>query len=205
VGVQVINLNDTSPAAPTNSRNGKWQKGATTGNDPTYGVPIFPVSVNMPDMVGDTGSGGADGLVPAPPAGSAAAGKFLKADGTFQMPPGGVSVAGITIDGGGLTLATGTKGFFQVPYSGTITGWTLLADVSGSAVLTVKKSTYAGFPTTTSIVASAPPTLSSQQKATSTTLTGWTTAITADDVLEYDLTSATTVTRITLELQITRS
>jgi hypothetical protein len=40
----------------------------------------------MPDMVGDTGSGGKDGLVPAPPAGSAAAGKFLKADGTFAVP-----------------------------------------------------------------------------------------------------------------------
>jgi hypothetical protein len=38
-------------------------------------------------MVGDTGSGGAAGIVPAPPAGSAAAGKFLKADGTFAVPP----------------------------------------------------------------------------------------------------------------------
>jgi hypothetical protein len=38
-------------------------------------------------MVGDTGSGGAAGIVPAPPAGSAAAGKFLKADGTFAIPP----------------------------------------------------------------------------------------------------------------------
>jgi hypothetical protein len=37
-------------------------------------------------MVGDTGSGGAAGIVPAPPAGSAAAGKFLKADGTFAVP-----------------------------------------------------------------------------------------------------------------------
>jgi hypothetical protein len=202
---QIINLNDTSPAAPANSRNGKWQKGATTGNDPTYDVPIYPVSVNVPDMVGDTGSGGADGLVPAPPAGSAAAGKFLKADGTWEDPAGRVSVVGITIDGSLSVPATGTKGFFQVPYSGTITGWTLLADQSGSAVLTVKKSTYAGSPTTSSIVASAPPTLSSQQNATSTTLTGWTTTVTAGDVLEYDLTSASALTRLTLELQITRS
>jgi len=42
-------------------------------------------------MVGDSGSGGTAGLVPAAPSGSAAAGKFLKADGTFAVPPGGSS------------------------------------------------------------------------------------------------------------------
>lgn len=39
-------------------------------------------------MVGDSGSGGTKGLVPAPGAGDAAAGKYLKADGTFAVPPG---------------------------------------------------------------------------------------------------------------------
>jgi hypothetical protein len=160
-------------------------------------------------FTGDMGSGGAAGAVPAPPAGSAAAGKFLKADGTFAVPAtaptGIVSTAGITIDGGGSTPATGSKGFLQIPFAGTITGWTLIADVSGSASITVKKSTFAGFPTTTSIVAAAPPALSSQQNATSTTLTGWTTAVAVGDVLEFVLASATTLTRLVLELQITRS
>lgn len=40
-------------------------------------------------VVGDSGSGGTKGLVPAPAAGDAAAGKFLKADGTFAVPAGG--------------------------------------------------------------------------------------------------------------------
>lgn len=39
-------------------------------------------------MVGDSGSGGTKGLVPAAGAGDAAAGKYLKADGTFAIPPG---------------------------------------------------------------------------------------------------------------------
>jgi hypothetical protein len=39
-------------------------------------------------MTGDTGSGGARGVVPAPAAGDAAAGKFLKADGTWAITPG---------------------------------------------------------------------------------------------------------------------
>ena len=44
--------------------------------------------ISVPVMVGDSGSGGTKGLVPAPTAGSAAAGKFLKADGTFAVPSG---------------------------------------------------------------------------------------------------------------------
>lgn len=43
------------------------------------------------DFEGDSGSGGDGGLVPAPPAGSAAMGAFLKADGTWAVPSGGGS------------------------------------------------------------------------------------------------------------------
>jgi hypothetical protein len=39
-------------------------------------------------MVGDSGSGGTKGLVPAPSAGDAAAGKYLAAGGGFSVPPG---------------------------------------------------------------------------------------------------------------------
>jgi hypothetical protein len=119
--------------------------------------------------------------------------------------PPGIGAAGITIDGGGSTPATGSKGYVQVPYAGTITGWTLLADQPGSAQITVLKSTYAGFPVTSSIVGTAPPSLQSQQNATSTTLTGWTTAIAASDILEFHLDSAAGITRLNLELQITKS
>ena len=52
------------------------------------GSPTVNVSASDPPMVGDTGSGGTGGNVPAPPSGSAAAGKFLKADGTWAVPPG---------------------------------------------------------------------------------------------------------------------
>ena len=41
------------------------------------------------DFVGDSGSGGAAGRVPAPGAGDAATGKFLKADGSWDVPAGG--------------------------------------------------------------------------------------------------------------------
>lgn len=44
---------------------------------------------SLPVMVGDTGSGGTAGIVPAPAAGDAAAGKYLDADGTWSIPAGG--------------------------------------------------------------------------------------------------------------------
>lgn len=55
------------------------------------GTPSFRALVggDLPAMVGDSGSGGTKGAVPAPAAGDAAAGKYLKADGSWQVPPGG--------------------------------------------------------------------------------------------------------------------
>ncbi len=47
-------------------------------------------------MVGDSGSGGTKGLAPAPGAGDAAASKFLKADGTWDVPTGSGTVADFT-------------------------------------------------------------------------------------------------------------
>jgi hypothetical protein len=44
--------------------------------------------ISTPVFEGDTGTGGTIGAVPAPPPGSAAAGDFLSADGTWEVPPG---------------------------------------------------------------------------------------------------------------------
>lgn len=42
-----INLNDASPAAPAAAVNVRWQKGASSGTDPVYGIPIYPVSAHV--------------------------------------------------------------------------------------------------------------------------------------------------------------
>lgn len=57
------------------------------------GTPSFRVLAqsDLPVMTGDTGTGGAKGAAPAPAAGDATAGKYLKADGTWAVPPGGGS------------------------------------------------------------------------------------------------------------------
>lgn len=94
----------------------------------------------------------------------------------------------------------------QCPVSGTIVGVTVTTTGgTGSCVIDVEKSTYAGYPTTTSITAAAKPTISSGTKYTDTTLTGWTTAITAGDVLKFQLESSSVFTNITIILHIQES
>lgn len=66
--------------------------GAGTG-DPTDLTATQATAILDP-VVGDSGSGGTKGLVPAPGSGDAAAGKFLKADGTFAVPSGGGNAFG---------------------------------------------------------------------------------------------------------------
>lgn len=160
-------------------------------------------TAELDNVVGDSGSGGTKGLVPAPGAGDAAANKFLKASGAFTTVPATVGIT-FVIDGGGSAITTGSKGFLIIPKGGTINQWTVVADQSGSIVVDVKRSTYSGFPTTTSIVGGSgnKPTLSSAQKNQATP-TSWTSTSIADgDVLEFNVDSATTVTRITLMLQM---
>lgn len=114
---------------------------------------------------------------------------------------------GIVIDGAGSTITTGVKGYLRVPYNCTITSVELVANASGSIVVDVWKDTYANFPPVVgdTIVASAKPTLSSAQKSQDTTLTGWTTSLTEGDYLAFNVDSATTVSRVTLSLVVTRT
>lgn len=135
----------------------------------------------------------------------ASSGQTLIWNGTAWTPTTAGAVIGLVIDGAGSVPTTGAKGFLQIPYACTLTGWTLLADVSSSAQITISKGAYSAYPAVSSIVASAPPALASAQKNTSATLTGWTTAIAAGDVLSFNLDSVSTCTRLTLELQVTRS
>jgi hypothetical protein len=70
-------------------------------------------------MIGDSGSGGTQGAVPAPPSGSAAAMKFLKADGTWAVPAG--SGIGLSSVGLSTTAAWFTIGNSPLIANGTIT------------------------------------------------------------------------------------
>ena len=93
-----INRNPTTPAAPSGHVNLQFQ------ND--GGTPTVNWSAYDPLMVGDSGSGGTAGNVPAPPSGSAAAGKFLNAGATWTVPAG--AIGGTFVDE--LVTVSGTSG-----------------------------------------------------------------------------------------------
>lgn len=111
------------------------------------------------------------------------------------------------IDGGGSAISTGVKGDLEIPFGCTIEAVTLLADQSGSIVVDIWKDTYANYPPTDadSITASAVPTISAATKSTDATLTGWTTAISAGDILRFNVDSAATVQRLTISLTVRKS
>ena len=111
------------------------------------------------------------------------------------------------IDGGGSAITTGEKGHLSIPFACEIEGVVLLADQSGSIVIDIWKDTYANFPPTDAdtITAAAPPTITTAVKSEDTTLTDWTKAIAAGDILAFNVDSATTVTRVTLALKVKKT
>ena len=117
------------------------------------------------------------------------------------------------IDGGGSAIAGGKLVYIPVDFACTITQVTLLADQSGSLTCNVWKCTYAQFDAGSthpvsgdSIAASAVPALSSATKYQDSTLSGWTTTVSAGDVIAFQVPStATNVTRLTVALKVTKT
>jgi hypothetical protein len=107
-------------------------------------------------------------------------------------------------DGGGSALSADDIIYVYVPYAGTITAVTMLADQSGSAVVDIWKDTYANHPPTDAdtITASAVPTISTATKSQDTTLTGWTTSLAAGDILAFNVDSASTITWLAVILTV---
>lgn len=134
------NFNATTPAPASGQQNIAF---ADDGGSPTV-----KISATDPLMVGDTGSGGTAGNVPAPGAGDAAAGKFLKADGTFAVPSGSAALLTINPQTSSYTaLSTDLGAIIQENSSGAVTvtlpvsfstGFNLWVKSVGSGACTVQ-------------------------------------------------------------------
>jgi hypothetical protein len=110
------------------------------------------------------------------------------------------------IDGAGLTLSPGVKLDIEIPFACTINSVTMLADQSGSAVLDIWKAPLASFPPTSgnSICGASRPTITSAQSVQDNALVGWTTTVSSGDTLRFNVVSATSITRLTVTLKITK-
>jgi hypothetical protein len=108
---------------------------------------------------------------------------------------------GVTVDGVSSVIQVGQTGFVTMPYAGTITGWSITTNAVGSIQFDVWKATGSIPISANSIIASAPPTLTTAQFITSTTLTGWTTTFAAGDVFGFYVNSVSTIKNATLTLR----
>jgi hypothetical protein len=137
------------------------------------------------------------------------AGQLLTSAGASAIPVYADNIATIlyVFDGAGSALTTGVKGDLPIPFGCTILEWTILADQSGSIQFDIWKDTFGNYPPTIAdtITASAKPLISAATKGQSSTLTGWTTAIAANDTLRYNIDSVTSITRATLALKVRKS
>lgn len=143
--------------------------------------------------------------------GTPSTGDLLQYDGSGWVPytPDSITVTtglSFVIDGGGSAITSGAKGMIEVPFAGTITRWTVVADVSGSIEIDIWKDFVSSSPPTSgdTITGSDRPRLTSASWNVSTALTGWTTAVSTGDILRFNVVSASTVTNVLLALRITR-
>lgn len=124
---------------------------------------------------------------------------------TYQNLPPNYGSFGLTIDGGGSDITIGNKGYLTIPYAGTITGWQLISNTSGSCVIDVWKTSAGNIPTVLdTITGTEKPTLSSQQINSDLNLSTWTTSVSQYDVLAFNVDSTSGLGRVNLSIYITK-
>jgi hypothetical protein len=154
-------------------------------------------------LTGATGAAGATG--PQGPIGLTGATGATGSQGSTGPTGTTVYCFGITIDNGGSPITTGTKSGANptIPFTGTIVGWTIVSDVSGSIVIDITRAAGA-VPVASICGTGTKPTLSNAQYASGNNFTNWTsTAINQGDVIGFKVNSVTSVTRVTLTVRCT--
>lgn len=180
-----------------------------TGNENVGGVKTFTSDPLIPD---EAYSASWDGVLEPPTKNAVYDQMELKANIT-ALANLKLDQFGITIDGGGSVLSTGTKGYISVPYSGTITGWTILEisatpTPSSSIVVDIWKDTYANYPPTVAdAIFTTKPTITTGIKGQNLapTFVGAGATVTAGDIIGFNVDSVTNAVKVTVLLHITKT
>jgi hypothetical protein len=107
--------------------------------------------------------------------------------------------AGVVFDGLGGVISNGKIAYVQVPYKGIITAWYIVANASGSCIVTAKKDIFTSFPPTTALLTA---TLSGTQTFSTT---GLSIAVAAGDWISFTISGVSTVSWVNLTLSITKT
>ena len=123
---------------------------------------------------------------------------------TIALTPAGIVWI---FDGGGAAYPVDEPMHIEVPFKCDIDRVTMLHDQSSTTQIDIWKDTYANYPPTVAdtITASAIPATSAAIKDQDATLSGWTKAIAAGEILAANVDSNDNATRTTLSLKVSRS
>lgn len=99
-------------------------------------------------------------------------------------------------------LTAGATAYFTMPYACTIAAWSVSANAGTATVDIWKIATGTAIPTVANtITAAAIPALSSGTSVRSTNLTGWTTTVSANDIIGINLKIVATATQVNLTVE----
>jgi hypothetical protein len=117
----------------------------------------------------------------------------------------GSTYLGTTFDGMGAVVLVNTRTYFRMPAAGGINAWSIVAEgTSPTCTLDIWKiANGTALPTVANtITASAKPELTTGNAVKSTTLTGWTTNFSLDDIFCVNVDACSAATKISLVLYI---
>ena len=191
----------------------------TAGTSPTRpAVPSVIVTAHqvMYTQLGPTGATGSTG--PAGAAGSNGANGATGATGptgpTGQTGATGIGATGATgpteeiiscyVEASPDLISTGKKGFKVAGYNCEVIAWYVVSNTIATMVWDIKKSNFASYPTTSSIVYSGDnPSITAQTKNSNASVTGWTN-ISNGDVIDFYVNSNLDATSAGVFLKIRR-
>lgn len=118
-------------------------------------------------------------------------------------------VVSVGFDGQGSAIAVNTYVDWRAPYSATIKKVSMVSvdGTTTTTVIGVWKDTWANWPPTVAdkITGTAYPTITAGTKSEDSTLTGWTTTVTAGDVIRFNVDSNSAALRIALFLEMEKT
>jgi len=164
----------------------------------------FPASERAAGGVGDIHAS-----APGDAAAAGATGKDADAGHTHAREAKAVSTLTFIIDGGGAVPATGIKVWgVVIDFPCTVTGWTLLSDLSGTATVDVWKDSYANHPPVVGdsmVGAGTKPSIAGPSRKGQSTAPDWSTlTLAAGDVIFINLDAVATCKWLSLSLRVRR-